>query len=74
MRPAATRSSQDYFAFWVFISIAWSFVATFVIIVLPIQESLDSIVGVCYYIVGKEPPRKEGKEGAKTVESTPTDL
>eukprot|EP00913_Durusdinium_trenchii_P019592 g18418.t1 len=30
--------TQDYFAFWVFISIAWSFVATFVIIVLPIHE------------------------------------
>eukprot|EP00439_Symbiodinium_sp_Y106_P048509 s5681_g6.t1 len=45
--------TTDYFAFWVFISIAWSFVATFVIIVLPIQESWGAILGVCYYMVGK---------------------
>ncbi|CAJ1445589.1 unnamed protein product [Effrenium voratum] len=50
--------SKDYFAFWVFISIAWSFVATFVIIVLPIQESMEAITGVCYFIVGKKAPAK----------------
>ena len=48
--------TKDYFTFWVFISIAWSFVATFVIIVLPIQESMEAITGVCYYIVGKKAP------------------
>mmetsp|Transcript_56920 Transcript_56920/g.135703 ORF Transcript_56920/g.135703 Transcript_56920/m.135703 type:complete len:674 (-) Transcript_56920:234-2255(-) len=50
--------TTDYFAFWVFISIAWSFVATFVIIVLPIQESMEAITGVCYFIVGKKAPAK----------------
>merc|ERR550532_402358 len=35
--------SKDYWAFWVFISLAWSFVASFVIIYLPIYESWDSI-------------------------------
>merc|ERR1719506_1267665 len=35
--------SKGYFAMWVFISLAWSFVATFVIIALPIVESWDSI-------------------------------
>ena len=61
--------TKDYFAFWVFISIAWSFVATFVIIVLPIQESMDSIVGVCYYIVGKAPPAKAVTEPKSTVDT-----
>lgn len=51
--------TKDYFAFWVFISIAWSFVATFVIIVLPIQESMDSILGVCWWMFGKEGPKTE---------------
>ena len=61
--------TQDYFAFWVFISIAWSFVATFVIIVLPIHESLDSIIGVCYYMVGKAPPSKEEPQTKVTTEA-----
>lgn len=38
--------SKDYFAFWVFISLAWSFIASFVIIYLPIYESWSSIEGV----------------------------
>lgn len=37
--------TKDYFAFWVFVSMVWSFVATFVIITLPIYESWNAIVG-----------------------------
>eukprot|EP00438_Fugacium_kawagutii_P007606 Skav200640 [mRNA] locus=scaffold353:233708:235454:+ [translate_table: standard] len=54
---------MEYFGFWVFISIAWSFVASFVIIVLPIYESMDALVGVCYYVFGKTPPKKSEKIG-----------
>jgi hypothetical protein len=53
--------SRGYFAMWVFISLAWSFVATFVIIALPIQESWGSIMGVILAMFGckKEPePQK----------------
>jgi Na+/proline symporter len=40
--------TKSYFSFWVFISIAWSFIATFVIIALPIFESRESIKGIVY--------------------------
>ena len=70
--------TQDYFSFWVFISLAWSFVATLVIIVLPIQESLDSILGVCYWMVGKEPPSKQAKQNepapTKSTKSTEQEI
>jgi urea-proton symporter len=49
--------TKDYFAFWVFISLAWSFVATAVIIVLPVYESWDSIEGVIRAMCGM--PKKE---------------
>ncbi len=54
--------TNDYWVFCVFISIIWSFVATFTIIVLPIYESMDAIYGVCMFLVGKkaEQPSKEG--------------
>ena len=63
--------SKDYFAFWIFISITWSFVATFVIIWLPIYESMDSLRGVCLYLIGRKaatlPEQSEAKadQGAK---------
>merc|ERR1719387_364722 len=44
--------SEGYFAMWVFISIAWSFVATFVIITLPIYESSDAILNVFRFMLG----------------------
>ena len=53
---------KGYFAFWVFISIAWSFLAAFVIIVLPIHESWDSICRVGSFLVG----RGTGKQGLAT--------
>jgi hypothetical protein len=46
--------TKDYWAFWVFISIIWSFVATFTIIVLPIYESMDAITGICMFAIGKK--------------------
>lgn len=54
--------TKDYFAFWVFISMAWSFVATFVIITLPIHESLESITGVFLFLVGKKKAKCTEKE------------
>ena len=63
-----TPLPEDYFAFWVFISIAWSFVATFVIIVLPIYESMDDIQSIFYYLLGKEPSKTA--KTAKGKEST----
>lgn len=45
--------TKSYFAFWVFISLAWSFVATFVIIVLPISESWDTFTGIFLAMMGK---------------------
>jgi len=48
--------TKDYFSFWVFVSIAWSFVATVVIISLPLYESKDAMIGVVYYMLGKQKP------------------
>merc|ERR1719191_1644198 len=53
--------TRDYFAFWVFISLAWGFSATLVIVILPIYESLDSIMGVVFAMMGKEKPEKKVK-------------
>merc|ERR1712087_674655 len=46
--------TRDYWSMWVFISVAWAFFASFVIIVLPIYESFDSFTGVIYTIMGWE--------------------
>jgi len=53
--------TKDYFAFWVFLSLAWGFTASVVIIILPIYESWDSITrvyqGFAYdFLGGPEPP------------------
>jgi len=45
--------TKGYFAFWIFVALAWGFVATAVIIVLPLQESMDDIMMVCFGIMGK---------------------
>ena len=50
--------TKDYFAFWVFISLAWGFSATLVIVILPIYESMDSIVGVTRAMLGMAPAKK----------------
>merc|ERR1711881_605346 len=44
--------SKCYWAMWVFISLAWGFVASFVIIGLPLYESKDAILGVAFALVG----------------------
>lgn len=44
--------SKGYFAMWVFLSLTWSFVATCVIIALPIAESWDSIKSMFVGIAG----------------------
>merc|ERR1712048_194106 len=54
--------SEGYFAMWVFISIAWSFVATFVIITLPIYESSDSILNVFRFCLGMSNPETKPAE------------
>lgn len=53
--------TKSYFAFWVFISVIWGFVAATTIIVLPIYESWDAIQNVIDGIMGRErkPPVKE---------------
>jgi hypothetical protein len=61
--------SEDYFAMWVFISIAWSFIATAVIIALPIYESLGSILNVVRFMMGKPLV----KEDAPIAEAKPTE-
>jgi hypothetical protein len=44
--------TEGYWAMWVFLSIAWAFVSTFVIIWLPIYESLDAFTNVFRQMVG----------------------
>merc|ERR1740138_485931 len=52
--------TKDYWAFWVFISLMWGFIATAVIISLPIYESKDEILNVLFSMIGKEyTPKKK---------------
>jgi len=55
--------TKDYFAFWIFISLAWGFTASLVIITLPIYESMENIKGVIFAMLGMTP--------AKSAESVP---
>merc|ERR1712232_193511 len=48
--------TKDYFAFWIFISLAWGFTASLVIITLPIYESMENIKGVIFAMLGVAPP------------------
>jgi len=66
--------SKGYFAMWVFLSLAWSFVATFAIISLPLIESADAILGMCYAIVGKKYTPKEQQERTVTKGRCAVDL
>jgi len=59
--------TKDYWSMWVFISIAWSFVATFVIIWLPIYESWDTFISILYKMMGKE-VKQEVKQEAQQAE------
>jgi len=59
--------SKGYFALWVFISISWAFVASFVIIVLPIYESKESFINVGRFMMGR---KVEVEGGAKSAADT----
>jgi SSS family transporter len=59
--------TKDYWAFWVLVSLAWAFVASFAIITLPIYESWDSISGVFLKMIGKEQPTKENAKETEKV-------
>merc|ERR1719247_2833977 len=50
--------TRDYFAFWVFIAILWGFVATTVIIALPLYESREGLMAVMRGILGMAPVEK----------------
>jgi len=52
--------TKSYWSMWVFISIAWAFVATGVIIVLPIAESKDTFINIFNQITGRG-SKDEGK-------------
>merc|ERR1711972_943081 len=65
--------SKDYWSMWVFISIAWAFVATFVIIWLPLYESADTFKGIFCAITGmgsKAVPEKNDQEPSLAHEVT----
>merc|ERR1712048_1408233 len=64
--------SEGYFSMWVFISIAWSFVATFVIVVLPVYESAGSILNVFRFCLGKRKPAST-EPAAKLGEENPAE-
>jgi SSS family transporter len=63
--------TKDYFAFWVFVAIAWGFAASLIIIVLPLYESKDQILAVLQGIFGVTSRTEVMKEA--TVEKS-TDL
>merc|ERR1719399_285836 len=46
--------SKAYFAFWVFIAVVWSLVASTAIIFLPLYESKDAILMVVYGMLGMQ--------------------
>jgi len=54
--------SKGYWAMWVFVSLVWGFVATVVIIALPLYESSDALLGVLFALVGLE--YKKSSEGS----------
>merc|ERR1719247_2404354 len=60
--------TKGYWAMWVFISLAWGFVASFVIIALPLYESMDSILGVAYAMVGMQYKPKLAAQKEKPVQ------
>jgi len=62
--------TKDYWAFWVFISLMWGFLASFAIITLPLYESKDEILNVLYGMCGKQyfpAPVEDGEKPATTI-------
>jgi len=62
--------SRDYFSMWVFISIAWGFLATGIIVILPVYESSDAILHVLFAMAGKKWEPKVPK-ASQAVELSP---
>jgi len=60
--------SRSYWSMWVFISLVWGFVATVVIIALPLYESSDALLGVLFALVGQK--YKKSSEGSASTEPT----
>mmetsp|Transcript_12588 Transcript_12588/g.29614 ORF Transcript_12588/g.29614 Transcript_12588/m.29614 type:complete len:153 (+) Transcript_12588:69-527(+) len=54
--------SKSYFAFWVFISLIWGFMASAIIITLPIYESWDELSKVLKGVMGKTPTSDSGSK------------
>jgi len=59
--------TKGYWSMWVFISIGWAFVASAVIIALPIMESMDTFTKITYKMMGWE--LKEAKTAEKEAEA-----
>jgi len=70
LSSAAGVFTKDYFALWVFISLMWGFIASFVIIILPLYESKDEIRNVVVSIVANAAPscRKIARDSEAVVE------
>jgi len=54
--------TEEYFSFWVFVSLMWGFTASFTIITLPLYESMENITGVLFACLGmkKQEAKLEG--------------
>ena len=68
--------SQSYFAFWVFISIAWGFFGALVVWILPVSENSEDIgrfvTGVFRAMTGRDTGATDGEEvAAKEVAEEP---
>ncbi|KAI2510407.1 sodium solute symporter [Fragilaria crotonensis] len=68
--------SQSYFAFWVFISIAWGFAGALVVWILPVAENSEAIslfvTGVFSAMIGRKKDATAGEEvAAKEVDEDP---
>jgi len=61
--------TKGYWAMWVFISLVWGFVATVVIIALPLYESSDALLSVLFALFGQE--YKKSSEGSISPAATP---
>merc|ERR1719157_516286 len=60
--------SKGYWAMWVFISLVWGFVATVVIIALPLYESSDALLGVLFAMAGRK--YQKSSEGSASSDAT----
>ena len=65
----AGKFTKNYFAFWVFVAIAWGFISAIIITFLPILESEDELAAIARTIIyltfgkGTKPVSMEKEEG-----------